>query len=75
MNGGVSQVDSFDYKPMLEKLHGQKFDPGSHFEAATSAPGAVLQESVYIRAAWPVRPLGEQRLPAHGASASMTWHS
>lgn len=41
MNGGVSQVDSFDYKPMLEKLHGQKFDPGSHVESATGAVGAV----------------------------------
>ena len=27
MEGGVSQVDSFDYKPMLEKHHGQ--DPRS----------------------------------------------
>ncbi len=43
MNGGVSQCDSFDYKPALEKLHGQKFDPGSHVEAATSAAGAVLK--------------------------------
>ncbi|MCA8989286.1 MAG: DUF1501 domain-containing protein, partial [Planctomycetaceae bacterium] len=23
--GGVSQVDSFDYKPTLEKYHGQKY--------------------------------------------------
>ena len=42
MNGGVSQMDTFDYKPLLQKLHGQKFDPGSHFEAATSVPGAVM---------------------------------
>ena len=25
MNGGVSQMDSFDYKPELAKRHGQKF--------------------------------------------------
>src|SRR3982751_4060254 len=43
MNGGVSQCDSFDYKPMLEKLHGKKFDPGSRVEAATSMPGTVLK--------------------------------
>ncbi len=43
MNGGVSQVDSFDYKPELERLHGQKFDPGSHVEAATSVVGSVLK--------------------------------
>src|SRR5262245_49007281 len=29
MNGGASQVDTFDYKPMLEKQHGKKFDPGA----------------------------------------------
>lgn len=43
MNGGVSQVDTFDYKPLLEKLHGKKFDPGAHVEAATSTPGAVMR--------------------------------
>jgi hypothetical protein len=43
MNGGASQMDLFDYKPSLYKLHGQKFDPGAHVEAATSAPGNVLK--------------------------------
>jgi hypothetical protein len=43
MNGGVSQIDTFDYKPQLEKLHGQKFDPGSRVEASTSSPGAVMK--------------------------------
>ncbi|HLX62032.1 MAG TPA: DUF1501 domain-containing protein, partial [Planctomycetota bacterium] len=43
MNGGASQMDTFDYKPELIKRHGQKFDPGAHFEAATSAPGNVLK--------------------------------
>ena len=43
MNGGASQMDLFDYKPALYKLSGQKFDPGAHFEAATSAPGSVLK--------------------------------
>src|SRR4051812_25121320 len=42
MNGGVSQCDTFDYKPELNKRHGQKFDPGSRVEAATSSPGAIL---------------------------------
>ena len=28
MNGGVSQMDTFDYKPELIKRHGQPFDPG-----------------------------------------------
>ncbi len=43
MNGGVSQMDSFDHKPELTRRNGQKFDPGSHVEAATSAPGSVLK--------------------------------
>ena len=28
MNGGVSQMDTFDYKPELHRGHGQPFDPG-----------------------------------------------
>ena len=43
MNGGVSQMDTFDYKPALEKLHGEKFDPGSPVEAATSVPGKLMK--------------------------------
>jgi len=43
MNGGVSQMDTFDYKPELEKRHGQKFDPGEHVEAATSVPGNLMK--------------------------------
>src|SRR5688500_8128618 len=43
MNGGVSQMDTFDYKPALEKLHGEKFDPGTAVEAATSVPGKLMK--------------------------------
>jgi hypothetical protein len=43
MNGGVSQMDTFDYKPELTRRHGQKFDPGSHIEAPTSAPGNLMK--------------------------------
>jgi hypothetical protein len=43
MNGGVSQCDTFDYKPALEKRHGKPFDPGTHFEAVTSTPGSVMK--------------------------------
>src|SRR6476619_346535 len=41
MNGGASQMDTFDYKPELAKRHGQKFDPGGgvKVEAFTSVPG------------------------------------
>ena len=43
MNGGVSQMDTFDYKPELTRRHGQEFDPGEHVEAATSAPGKLMK--------------------------------
>lgn len=42
MNGGVSQMDTFDYKPDLIKKHGEKVDFGLK-SAATSAPGAVMK--------------------------------
>ena len=45
MNGGVSQMDTFDRKPELDKRHGQPFDPGTgeRIEAATSAPGKLMK--------------------------------
>ena len=44
MNGGMSQMDTFDYKPLLERDHGRPFQPntGEHVEAVTSTPGNVL---------------------------------
>jgi hypothetical protein len=45
MNGGVSQMDTFDYKPQLEKQHGQAFDPGTKEkpEGVTSVPGKLMK--------------------------------
>src|SRR5690606_23325052 len=42
MNGGVSQMDTFDYKPELERRHGEKVDFGIK-AAATSVPGALMK--------------------------------
>jgi hypothetical protein len=42
MNGGVSQMDTFDYKPELIRRHGEKVDFGLQ-AAATSIPGAVMK--------------------------------
>src|ERR1051326_431895 len=42
MNGGASQMDTFDYKPGLEKRHGEKVDFGIT-SAATSAVGAIMK--------------------------------
>src|SRR5450432_3936396 len=43
MNGGVSQMDTFDHKPMLDKQHDRVFDPGQKFEAVTSTPSKVMK--------------------------------
>ena len=43
MNGGASQMDTFDHKPELDKRDGKKFDPGEHVEAPTSAPGNLMK--------------------------------
>ncbi|HEV3435953.1 MAG TPA: DUF1501 domain-containing protein [Gemmata sp.] len=45
MNGGVSQPDTFDYKPELEKRHGKPFDPGTgeKVEGVTSSPGNLMK--------------------------------
>ncbi len=43
MSGAASQVDTFDYKPKLDEMHGQKFDPGSKVELFQSFPGMCLK--------------------------------
>ncbi len=45
MNGGVSQMDTFDYKPELIKGHGKPFDPGTAEkpEGVTSTPGNLMK--------------------------------
>ncbi len=49
MNGGVSQMDTFDYKPELERRHGRPFDPGGHVEAPTSTPGNLMKSPFPFR--------------------------
>ncbi len=48
MNGGVSQMDTFDYKPELEKRHGEMVDFGLK-SAVTSTPGAVMKSPFEFR--------------------------
>ena len=42
MNGGVSQMDTFDYKPELEKQHEKEVDFGLT-TAVTSKPGPIMK--------------------------------
>jgi len=48
MNGGVSQMDTFDYKPELEKRHNQQVDFGLK-TAVTSKPGAIMKSPFRFR--------------------------
>lgn len=45
LNGGLSQPDTFDYKPELEKHHGKPFKPdtGEKVEGVTSIPGNLMK--------------------------------
>ena len=42
MSGAASQCDTFDYKPQLEKLNGEVWDPGEKIELFQSSPGSVM---------------------------------
>jgi hypothetical protein len=42
LNGGMSQMDTFDYKPELEKRHGQIVDVGLK-ATATGTPGPAMK--------------------------------
>ena len=43
MNGGVSPMDTWDYKPMLAELHGQSLGSKTKIEGATSMQGAMMK--------------------------------
>ena len=49
MNGGVSPMDTFDYKPALKKLDGKPFDPGGgqRVESVTRSPGFKVMNSPF----------------------------
>ena len=43
MTGGASPMDTFDYKPALERLHGQMLGPKEKPEGQTGMPGAMMK--------------------------------
>lgn len=53
MSGAASQVDTFDYKPLLIERAGQKFDPGGKVELFQSDAGHCMPSP------WKFRPRGE----------------
>ncbi len=53
MSGAASQCDTFDFKPLLIRKHGEAFDPGGKVELFQSSPGAVMKSP------WKWAPMGE----------------
>jgi hypothetical protein len=53
MAGAASHIDTFDYKPLLERQHGRPWDPGEKVELFQSTPGACFASP------WSFRPHGE----------------
>jgi len=49
MNGGASPMDTFDYKPALEKFHGQSLGPKEKPEGFTAPAGAVMKSPFAFR--------------------------
>lgn len=43
MTGGASPMDTFDYKPELERLHGQMLGPKDKPEGFTAPAGAIMK--------------------------------
>src|SRR6187455_27163 len=53
MAGAASHVDTFDYKPELEKRHGEKWDPGEKVELFQDGLGSTYASP------WKFKPYGQ----------------
>ena len=63
MNGGPSQVDTWDYKPELEKRDGQELEGLRQEHRLLHRPGRPADEvAVQVRAARPVRARGSREI-------------
>ncbi|WP_165229575.1 DUF1501 domain-containing protein [Aquisphaera insulae] len=49
MNGGASPMDTFDYKPELDRLHGRMIGPKEKPEGFTAPAGAVMKSPFAFR--------------------------
>lgn len=48
MTGGASPMDTFDYKPALEKLHGQMLGPKEKPEGFVAPAGAIMKSPLSL---------------------------
>ncbi len=49
MTGGASPMDTYDYKPELERLHGQALGPKEKPEGFTAMPGTLMKSPFTFR--------------------------
>ena len=76
MNGGQSQVDTYDYKPALEKYDGKplpKLDSKTGF--FVNQVGGLMKSPFKFQAARPVGHLGVGTVPAPGRASWTIWPS
>ena len=60
MSGAASQCDLWDYKPALEKRHGEKFDPGEPVELFPIGSRQSHEIAVRVAATWSVWEMAER---------------
>ena len=76
MNGGPSQVDTWDYKPELDKRDGQELAGLRQEHRLLHRPGRAADEvAVQVRAARPVAGRGSRRSSRTWPSTSTRWRS
>ena len=61
LNGGASQMDTFDYKPELERLNGQMLGPKEKPEGFTAPAGAVMKSPFTFQQYGPFSKLTSRR--------------
>ncbi|MGN6545127.1 MAG: DUF1501 domain-containing protein [Aureliella sp.] len=65
MAGAASHIDLFDYKPLLERLHGKPSDFGEPIEAFQNGLGP------WLGPVWPFRPYGQSGKPLSSIVAQL----
>ena len=70
--GGVSHVDTFDYKPDLAKHDGQELTGKGKIDTFFGQPGRLMKSPFAFRQQRPERPVGQRPAAAPGRAASTT---
>ena len=63
LGGGLSQVDSFDYKPALYEWHGKPMPSDGNLDTFSGNVGLLHQPHYPVRTTWAKWPLGLGSVP------------